>query len=117
MKKEKLQCEDFERWVVNPKIDNCPLCDTPLKDVGFRWNILHGEASSSCCHSDYQMKSLHIDPEKDPTGEKRKYYESLDNPERIEFKIDPDWIPAIKQAMKELNAPYIDSEGVYSHAS
>lgn len=116
MIKEKLSTEDFERWVCNPQEDNCPQCGKPLKDVGFSWNILHGEASSSCCHSDYQMKSLHIDPDKDPTGEKRKYYESLDSPDRIEFKTDREWIEPIRQAMKELGAYYIDDKGVYKRA-
>lgn len=116
MQKIKLKCENFERTVCNPEEDNCPMCGTPLKEVSFSWNILHGEARSSCCHSDYQLKSLHVDPEKDPTGEKRTYYESLDRPDRIEFKIDPTWIEPVRQAMKELGASYIDSQGVYERA-
>lgn len=116
MKKEQISTEDFTRWICNPKEDDCPICGTPLKDVGFRWNILHGEASASCCHADYQLKSLHVDSEKDPTGEKKRYYESLDQPDRIEFKINSEWIEPIRQAMKELGANYIDDTGVYERA-
>ena len=116
MAKIKLNCENFERTVVDPQKDVCPMCETPLKGVGFSWNLLHGEATASCCHSDYQMKSLHVDPEKDPTGEKKAYYDSLDSPERIEFKIDPEWVAPVRQAMKELGSSYIDGNGVYKRA-
>jgi hypothetical protein len=116
MTKVKLQGEDFERLVCNPEEDNCPICNTPLADVGFEWNILHGEARSLCCHADYQLKGLHADPKKDPTGEKQRYYDSLNTSDRIEFKIDTEWILPIRQAMQELNARHIDDPGVYKRA-
>lgn len=110
MKKIRLKNEDFERIVVNPKKDECPLCGMKLDQVGFTWNLFHGEAKSSCCGADYQLKSWWVDKEKYP--EVYEFSESLDNPERIFFKIAEKWIMPLKKAMKELNATNIRHEGV-----
>jgi len=110
MDKIRLKGEDFDRIVLNPKKDNCLLCGEKLSGVGFTWNLFHGEASSSCCGADYQLKSWWVDKEKYP--EIYEFSESLDNPDRIFFKIAEKWLEPLRKAMSELGLKNIRDTGV-----
>jgi len=108
MIKLKLKDDDFYRIIVNPKKDKCPICGTALKDVGFTWNIMHGEATASCCGAIYQIKSWWVDEEKEP--ELHKFAESLDSPDRIYLKIKDYWIKPLQKAMSELNTKRLNND-------
>ena len=114
MKKEIKKYKDgseHEKLIVNPQEDNCPLCDTPLKEVGFSWQIFHGEAKSSCCGNIFQIKSYHVDEEK-YGKEAKDFAESLDKPERIQSKIYGEYLVAYKKAFEELNIRQVSDKQV-----
>ena len=100
--------DNVERLILNISEDNCPICNTPLKEVGFSWNIMHGEASSSCCGATYQIKSWYVDPEKN-NQDIIDFSNSLDNPDIILFKILNEWIEPIQKAREILNEKYINN--------
>lgn len=111
---EKIKYKDGserEKLVLNPEEDNCPLCDTPLKNVGFTWAIFHGEAKSSCCGNIFQLKSYSVDEEKQGK-EAVDFAESLDKPERIQCKIDGEYLTAYKKAFEELGVKQVSNEDV-----
>ena len=90
------------------KQDKCPICDTPRESMRFSWRLFHGEATSSCCGAIYQIKDFHIE---NPTDEEKKHLEMLAG-DFIEFKIKPEWIEPLKQALQKLGKRNINDEGV-----
>ena len=102
-----------EHLILNPKTENCPLCDTPLKEVCWSWNMFHGEATSSCCQMVCQIKSYHVD---EARVEERAFAESLDNPERIEFCIDKKWIEPIREGFSKTGVKNCKDKEVYEIA-
>jgi len=90
-----------EHITVDPKTENCVICDTPLKDVSFDWNVFHGSAKSSCCGVDYQLKSYYVNEDK--SEELKAYAKSLDSPDKIECSCKREYIEPLKKAMKALN--------------
>ena len=80
------------------KTDKCPLCLTPLKDVNFTWNLLHGNAKANCCGTDFQLKDCFIG---NPTKEEELYIKMFDG-EYIEGDIKDEWILPIRKAMIEV---------------
>jgi|SRR3990167_1497272 len=119
MKKEIIKYKDgseHENLIVNPKEDNCPLCDKPLKDVGFSWQIFHGEAKASCCGNIFQIKSYYVDEEK-YGKEAKDFAESLDKPERIQSKIDGKYLEAYKKAFEELGIKEVSNPAIHKRVS
>ena len=114
MERIRLKGEDFDRIILNPSKDKCPICETPLKNVYFTWRILHGEAMSSCCGAVYQIKSYWVDKNKYP--EEYEFAKSLDNPEKILFKINEEWIEPLKQAIKKTGIKNIHYPDVFELA-
>lgn len=115
MRKEIIKYKDgseVEKLIVNPEEDNCPLCDKPLKDVGFSWQIFHGEAKASCCGNIFQLKSYYVDEEK-YGKEAKDFAESLDKPDRIQCKIDGKYLEAYKKAFEELGIAEVSNKEVH----
>jgi len=99
---------DGNKHVLLGKDDTCPICEASRNEMGFSWNIAHGEATSSCCGSIYQLKGYYA---KDASDEKKELLKMLDG-EYIECTIKEEWIEPIKKAMKEKNASNINDDGV-----
>jgi len=99
---------DGNKHVLLNKDDKCPICETGRNDMYFSWNLAHGEATSSCCGSIYQIKSYY---EENASEEKKKLLKMLDDG-YIDFAIREEWIEPIKKAMKEKNASNINDDGV-----
>lgn len=96
--------------ILNPQTESCPLCDTPIKDSYCHWNIFHGEVTYECCNMVCQIKSYHVDESK---PEERAYAESLDDPSKIEFCIDEEYIPLLRQAFAETGIKDCKNDTVY----
>src|SRR3990167_149289 len=119
MKTEKVKYKDGEvreRLIVNPKEDNCPLCGTSLSKVGFTWQTFHGEASASCCGNIFQTKSYYVDEEK-YGKEAKDFAESLDEPDRMQAKIDGKYLEAHKQAFEELGIRQVNDKQIHARVS
>lgn len=101
--------------ILNPKKDKCPICDTKLTSVSFEWQMFHGSAKANCCGAPYQLKSYHADVNK-VGQEMMDYIDSLNSPERIELSLDIDMIEPIRQACKELDVIYIQTQAVADRA-
>lgn len=99
--------DGIERLIINPEKDKCPICETDMKDVHFRWQIFHGEGESSCCHTLYQLKSWYVDPDKNKQ-DIIDFSNSLNKPDRIYMKIDNEWIEPIKEALNKTGSKYIN---------
>ncbi len=111
---ERIRVNGEDRLILNHIKDKCPICGTPLKEAEFMWRLFHGEAKSSCCGAIYQLKSYWVDKNKHP--EEYEFSESLDNPAKIWFKIDEEWINPLKQAMKETGIKNIHNDEVFDLA-
>jgi hypothetical protein len=94
--------------LVNSQKDNCLICEQPLKDSFFSWNIFHGEVSSSCCGAPYQTKDFGVDASKKEAY--KKYFAELNKPSIMSLSVAEDWIEPLKQAMKELGATELSNE-------
>lgn len=105
---EKVIVDGKERTLLNQETDNCPICDTPLKNVSYSWNMLHGNAKASCCGIDYQIKDLYVSPEK--SKERIAFNERLKESGIIELSCMPDWIEPIRQAMKQSGIKKVNDE-------
>jgi len=104
-----------EHIILNPKKDKCPICDTPLNEVRYKWQMFHGEGQANCCGASYQLKSYYVDIEK--VGQKKKdFAESLDSPNRIELNLDMNMIKPIRQAILELGVTFIQTREVADRA-
>lgn len=114
MKKVKLS-DGRERIVLDTKKDNCPICDTPLKNVAYRWQMFHGEAEADCCGAIFQIKSWYVDPKK-YAQDIVDFSNSLNEPNKVYLKIGNDWIEPIKAAIKELGISNIHQDEVYDIA-
>lgn len=103
-----------ERIILDPKIDTCPLCETPLTKIRWSWRQFHGSASSDCCGMVCQIKSYYVDPKKDLEG--HAFAKSLDEYDRIEFDVQKKFIEPLNKAIKELGIKDINNEQVYKKA-
>ncbi len=103
---------DGKKHLLLGKDDKCPICNAGRDKMFFTWNLAHGEATSSCCDSVFQIKGYYV---KDASYEKKALLEMLDA-EYIEFIIREEWIEPIKKAMKEKNASSINDDGVLALA-
>ncbi len=92
--------------------DSCPICNMPVRDMHFRWNIADGEATSDCCGAIYQIKDYYIEK---PTKQEKKCLELLRNG-YIEFKIKEDWIEPLKEAIRETGIKDINNRKVFNFA-
>lgn len=102
---------NHEKLMINFN-DTCPLCQLPLKNATFSWNLFHGEANSSCCGATYQMKDYHIEK---PNAEEKQLLEMLSG-KWIQFKIKEEWIIPLRTAMHELQIHNINNEEVIKKA-
>lgn len=94
------------------KNEDCPLCGKNLEDVAFTWGISHGNASSSCCNANFQIKSYHIE---NPTTEEKKLLEMLDG-DFIELNVKSDWIIPLQKAFKKTGIKDCKNAGVIKTA-
>lgn len=92
--------------------DLCPICDKPVGEHCFSWNLFHGEATTRC-GAVWQTKDYHID---NPSPEQVKLLELLGNGAQkdnyFEFKMFPHYVQPIRKAMAELGEHSITDEVV-----
>lgn len=85
-----------DRYLFDHTKENCPLCDTPLKDTRCTWNMFYGEVNRSCCNSPWQIKDFCP-----PDGEEenyQEYFDEVNKPEMSELKIDHELWEKIREA-------------------
>jgi len=100
--------KETEHLLLDRDADNCPICDTPLKDIGGSWNMFHGEVSAQCCKAPYQTKDYYVDPEKGEGFD--VYFEELNKPNMWSLSVDDDWIEPLRQSLQELNETELTKE-------
>ena len=94
------------------KKDPCPICKTPRDEIYFSWNMFHGEATSSCCNSVYQLKDYFVEELSDETREMFSLFEEG----YIQLTIPVDWIKPLQKAMKEVGLQDVNNDEVYELA-
>ena len=104
---EILEFDGREVILLDKTKDNCPICDTPLKDVRWTWNVFHGSAYSSCCHTDYQLKDYYID---NPNEEQQQHMDRLKETNTIEISVYEKYFEPIKKAMKDIGSDVVNDD-------
>jgi len=89
---------------VDAKTGNCLVCDAPLSETSWSWNLLHGEATFSCCGTSYQLKRLYIE---NPDEEDTEFLIKLDDGFYY-CQIRPEYLPICREVYAELGR--IDSK-------
>lgn len=104
---EKLEFNGVETILLDKTKDNCPICDTPLRDVRWTWNIFHGSARASCCGVDYQLKDYYID---NPNEEQQQHMDRLREPNTIQISVYEKYFETLKKAMKDTGSDTVNDD-------
>lgn len=100
-----------EKYLFDLKKDNCPLCDTPLKETFGTWNMFHGEVSRSCCNSNWQTKDFYVDD--DELGNYKEYFTELNKPNINSLSIPKHLWQPLRDAYKKYGIKDCKNDQVY----
>ena len=107
--------DGITRIVLERDKDSCPICETPLTEVGFSWRLIHGEAESSCCGAIYQIKDWYVDPSK-YGKDIIAFSRSLADLNLVQLKIAQEWIEPLREAIKQTGIQNVWDEKVETYA-